>query len=171
MPTQAKKEIVTELQQKIENSSGVYFANYKGLNVAKVTELRRNFRSDGVSYKVYKNNLTKIAAKNAGFKGLDDILVGQIGVAFSDSDPTAPARVIKKFIEDKNSLEVVGILFEGEMFDASKYEQLASLPSKEELLAKLVGGLSSPMTKLVGTLSGSMSKLVGTLNSLKDNKN
>ena len=170
MPTKAKIEIVNEVQNKLKNSSGVYFADYKGLNVAKVNELRRNFRSVGVEYKVFKNNLTKIAAKNAGYDGLDEMLVGQIGIAFTEQDPTAPARVIRKFIKDKNPLEVVGILFEGQKFDASKYEELASLPSREELLSKFVGCLSSPMSKLVGTLSGSMSKLVGTLNSLKDKK-
>ena len=170
MPTQAKIDIVSEVQGKLENSSGVYFADYKGLSVAKATELRRNFRAEGVEYKVIKNNLTKIAAKNAGIDGLDDLLVGQIGVAFSNQDPTAPARVIKKFIKEENPLDVVGIIFEGQMFDAAKYEELASLPSREELLSKLVGGLSSPMSKLVGTLGGSMSKLVGTLNSLKNQK-
>ena len=171
MPTQAKIDIVNEVQEKLAQSSGVYFADYKGLSVAKVTELRRNFRAEGVDYKVIKNNLTKLAAKNAGIEGLDDLLVGQISVAFSEDDPAAPARVIKNFIKDKNPLDVVGILFEGQMFDAGKYEELASLPSREELLSKLVGGLNSPMSKLVGTLGGSMSKLVGTLNSLKDQKN
>ena len=171
MPTQIKKEIVEEVQSKMQNSSGVYFANYKGMNVSQVNNLRRDFRNEGVEYKVVKNNLTKIAAKNAGFDGLDGLLVGQIGIAFSENDPTAPARVIKKCIKDKNPLDVVGILFEGQMFDASKYEELASLPSREELLSKLVGGLSSPMSKLVGTLGGSMSKLVGTLNGLKEQKN
>ncbi|MBC8298873.1 MAG: 50S ribosomal protein L10 [Pelagibacterales bacterium] len=171
MPTQTKIDTVSELQAKFENSTGIYFGNYTGLNVAMVTELRRNFRAEGVQYKVYKNNLTKIAAKNAGYEGLDDVLVGQIGVAFSESDPTAPARVIKKFIKGENPFEVVGVIFEGKIFDADKYEELADLPSKEELLSMLVGGLSSPMTKLVGTLSGSMSKFVRTLSSLKDQKN
>ena len=170
MPTQAKIELVNEVQGKLENSRGVYFADYKGLSVAKITELRRNFRSEGVEYKVFKNNLTKIAAKNAGYDGLDEMLVGQIGIAFSKQDPTAPARIIKKFIKEKNPLEVIGILFEGQKFDANKYEELANLSSREELLSKLVGCLSSPMSKLVGTLSGSMSKLVRTLNSLKDQK-
>ena len=170
MPTQAKIEIVNKVQNKLENSSGVYFADYKGINVAKINELRRSFRAESVEYKVFKNNLTKIAAKNAGYDGLDEILVGQIGIAFSKEDPTAPARVIKKFIKEKNPLEVVGILFEGQKFDANKFEVLASLQSREELLTKLVGCLNSPMSKLVGTLSGSMSKLVGTLNSLKDQK-
>ena len=170
MPNQKKIELVNEVQEKLQKSSGVYFANYTGLNVSSVTKLRKSFREEGVEYKVVKNNLTKIAAKNAGINGLDDLLVGQIGIAFSESDPTAPAKVIKSFVEDNDSFKVVGILFEGQMFDAAKYEELANLPSKEELLSKLVGGLNSPMSKLVGTLGATMSKLVGSLNSLKDQK-
>ena len=170
MPNQKKIDIVNEVQEKLQKSSGVYFANYTGLNVLSVTKLRKRFREEGVEYKVVKNNLTKIAAKNVGISGLDDLLVGQIGIAFSESDPTAPAKVIKSFVEDNDSLKVVGILFEGQMFDAAKYEELASLPSKEELLSKLVGGLNSPMSKLVGTLGATISKLVGSLNSLKDQK-
>lgn len=170
MPTQQKIDKVAEVQKDFESSSGVYFTNYTGINVAKVTELRKNFRAESVQYKVVKNNLTKIAASNAGVKGLDDLLQGQIGIAFAESDPTAPARVIKKFIKDKNPLDVVGILFEGELFDAAKYEELASIPSKEVLLGKLVGGLSSPMSGLVMTLNGAMSKFIGTLEGLKAQK-
>ena len=170
MPNQQKIDKVAEVQQDFENSSGIYFTNYTGINVGKVTELRKNFWQESVKYKVVKNNLTKIAAKNAGIEGLDDLLQGQIGIAFSEDDPTAPARVIKKFIEDKNPLDVVGILFEGELFDSSKYEQLANIPSKEVLLGKLVGGLSSPMSKFVMTLGGAMSKFAGTLESLKTQK-
>ena len=170
MPTQVKIDKVAEVQKDFESSCGVYFTNYTGINVAKVTELRKNFRAESVQYKVVKNNLTKIAASNAGVKGLDDLLQGQIGIAFAESDPTAPARVIKKFIKDKNPLDVVGILFEGELFDAEKYEELASIPSKEVLLGKLVGGLSSPMSGLVMTLNGAMSKFIGTLEGLKAKK-
>ena len=170
MPTQAKIEIVDEIQSKFENSNSIYFADYKGLNVEKINQLRKSFLSKNVEYKVFKNNLTKIAAKNVGYKDLDDLLIGQIGIAFSKEDPTAPARVIKEFINEKNPLEVKGIIFEGKMFDANKYEELANLPSREELLSNFVGCLNSPMTKLVGTLNGAMSKLVGALNGLKEKK-
>ena len=170
MPNQQKIDKVAEIQKDFEKSAGVYFTNYSGINVAKATELRKNFRAESVQYKVVKNNLTKIAAKNAGFKGLDELLAGQIGIAFAETDPTAPARVINKFIKDKNPLDVVGILFEGELFDAEKYKELADIPSKGVLLGMLVGGLSSPMSTLVMTLNGAMSKFIGTLNSLKTQK-
>ena len=159
------------LQNKLENSNGIYFADFKGLNVAKVNELRRNFRSQGVEYKVFKNNLTKIAAKNAGYKGLDDMLIGQIGIAYANEDPAAPAKVIKEFTKLNDCLEVIGLYFEGEIYNPDKYKEFAELPSKEELLTKLVCGLNSPMTKIAYCLQASMVKIANVLNSLKEQKN
>ena len=97
----------------------------------------------------------------------DDILKGQVGIAFSE-DPVAPARVIKDFLKkNEDSLEVLGVLFDGELYDADKYQQLASLPSKEELLGKFVSCLNSPMYKLASTLNSPMSKLVFALKAIQ----
>ena len=172
MANQDKIDIVNDLTQKFQSSPGIYFTQYTGLDVQQATSLRKCFRENAVSYSVSKNTLTKIAAKNAGFEDrLDKLLVGQIGIAYADDDPTAPARVIKDFKkENKDVLEVVGLVFEGEIFDADKYTELANLPSREVLLAKFVGGLNQPMSKLVGTLNGAMSKLHGVLASLKEAK-
>ena len=173
MSNTQKVEIVDLLKQKFQNSSGIYLTRYTGMNVSQATDLRSQFRENNVSFIVSKNTLTKIAAKEAGYKDdLDGILNGQIAIAYSEGDPTAPARVIKNFKKENKdeSLEVVGLIFEGELFSAEKYNELADLPSKEVLLGKLVGGLSHPMTKLVGTLNGAMSKLVGTFISLKETK-
>ena len=173
MPTLQKTEIINDLTQKFQNSSGIYFTRYTGMNVAKVTELRRKFRENEVSYFISKNTLTKIAANNAGYEDkLNDWLNGQIGIAYTSGDSAAPARVIRNFEkENKNAtLEVIGLVFEGEIFSAEKYKELANLPSRDELLAKFVCTINQPMSKLVGTLNGSMSKLMGLLNSLKENK-
>tara|TARA_Y100001970_G_C14232817_1_gene859752 strand:+ start:408 stop:929 length:522 start_codon:yes stop_codon:yes gene_type:complete len=172
MANQNKVEVVKQLTDKFSKSSGIYFTKYTGLDVASVTELRRQFRDNGVDYFVSKNTLTKIAASNAGFEDrLDGFLVGQIGIAYAGEDPTAPAKTIKAFKKDnKDLLEVVGLVFEGEVYTSEKYIELASLPSREELLSKLVGGLNYPMGQLVGTLGGAMAKLVGVLSSLKENK-
>ena len=173
MSTPQKTEIINDLTQKFQSSSGIYFTRYSGMNVAKMTELRQKFRENEVSYFVSKNTLTKIAANNAGFEDkLDELLSGQIGIAYVSGDPTAPARVIKNFEkENKNAtLEVVGLVFEGEICSAEKYKELADLPSRDALLSMVVGVLNQPMSKLVGTLSGAMSKLSGVLTSLKENK-
>ena len=168
MPNQKKIDIVDSTAQKFENCKGVYFTKYTGLDVPSITNLRKSFSSNSVEFNVLKNTLTKIAAKNAGLEGkFDELLNGQIAIAFSE-DPVAPARVIKEFLkENKDSLEVVGVFFEGELYDADKYEQLASLPSKEVLLGQLVSCLNSPMFKLVSTLNSSMSKVVVALKAIK----
>ena len=173
MATPQKVEVINELIRKFQDSSGIYFTRYTGINVSQVTELRKQFRENAVSYLISKNTLTKIAANNAGFEDkLDELLSGQIGIAYVSGDPTAPARVIKNFEkENKNAtLEMVGLVFEGEICSAEKYKELADLPSRDALLSMVVGVLNQPMSKLVGTLSGAMSKLSGVLTSLKENK-
>lgn len=173
MPTPQKTTIINELTQKFLDSSGIYLTKYTGMNVALATDLREQFRKNEVSYFVSKNTLTKIAAKNAGYEDkLDDLLSGQIGIAYVINDPAAPARAIRNFEKaNKNAtLEVVGLIFEGELFSPDKYKELADLPARDELIAMFVGSINQPMTKLVGTLNGAMSKLSMVLSSLKDSK-
>ena len=172
MPNEHKIKMVDQLTQKFDNSSGIYFTCYTGMNVGQATELRKEFRENGVEYFVSKNTLTKIAANNAGYKDkLSDFFNGQVGIAYADADSTAPARVIKNFKKvNKDILEVVGLVFEGEIYSADKFNELADLPSRQGLLTKFVSGLSYPMRQLVGTLSSTMFKFVGVLNSIKGNK-
>ena len=172
MPNAHKIDMVDQLTQKFDHSSGIYFTCYTGMNVIQATELRKQFRESGVDYFVSKNTLTKIAATKAGYEDkLNVFFRGQVGIAYAEADPVTPARVIKNFRkENKDTLEVLGLIFEGEIYSADKYKELADLPSREALLANFINGLSQPMSQLVGTLSGAMSKLVGTLNSLKEDK-
>tara|TARA_Y100000996_G_C22334679_1_gene565967 strand:+ start:201 stop:722 length:522 start_codon:yes stop_codon:yes gene_type:complete len=173
MPNENNIKIVKELEEKIKGSSAMYFTKYTGMNVAQATKLRRGFKGSSVEYKVTKNTLTKIAAVNAGYDAdkIESLLVGQIGIAYADSDPTAPAKVIKDFVEEnEDCLDVVGLIFDGQFFEADKYKQFADLPSRDELLTKLVIGLNSPMTKVSTMLSSVMTKMVTALNSLKEKK-
>ena len=173
MPTLLKTKIVNELTQKFQDSSGIYLTKYTGMNVSQATDLREQFKKNDVTYFVSKNTLTKIAAKNAGYEDkLNDFLSGQIGIAYVADDPIAPARAIRNFekVNKNATLEVVGLVFEGELFSPDKYKELADLPTRDDLLAKFVGSINQPMTKLIGTLSGSMSKLSMVFSSLKDSK-
>ena len=173
MPTEQKNEIIDGLTEKFQKSSGIYFTKYTGMDVAQATEIRKMFRDNGVSYVVSKNTLSKIAAKNAGFEGrLDEFFSGQVGIAYAENDPTAPARVIRDFEKnnDEVDLEVLGMVVEGEIYDSGKYRELASLPAREELLSSLVGTLNQPMSSLVGTLNGCMSSFVRLMASLRDSK-
>ena len=173
MPNENKIKIVKNIEEKFKSSSGLYFTKYTGMNVGQATKLRRDFKQNNVKYKITKNTLTKIAAVNAGFDSdkIESFLQGQIGIAYSDSDPTAPAKVIKAFKkENEDCLEVVGLIFEGEFFESEKYTELAELPSREELLTKFVVGLNSPMTNFSSALGSVMNKMVSVLGSLKNTK-
>ena len=172
MPNTIKIEKVKYLESKFKDSSAIYFTNYSGMSVTQATEIRNKFTEKNVEFLVSKNTITKIGAKNAGFQDgvFDEMLTGQIAIAYASDDPSAPAKVIKDFSKENDCLEVVGLLIDGELFEPSKYEQLADLPSKEELLTKLVCGLNSPMTKVAFSLKAAMSKLAGTLGSLQEQK-
>ena len=171
MPSQLNIKKVELLTDKFKNSSAMYFTKYTGMDVEQATKLRIVFTDNDVDFYISKNTLSKLAAKNAGFDNIfDDILSGQIGIAYASENPAAPAKVIKDFSKDNDCLEVVGLYFDGELYDPSKYKELADLPSKEELLTKLVCGLNSPMTKIAFSLKATMSKLAGTLSSLQEQK-
>ena len=170
MATENKIKIVEASEQRFKNSPGIYFTNYTGMNVVQATELRKQFREKNVQFTVVKNTLSKIAAKNAGIDGFDDILAGQVAIAFSNEDPTSPAKVIKDFKKDNDCLDVVGVYFDGQLFDPEKYKELANLPSKEELLGKFVGGLNYPMNTLASTLNSLMPKFLTALNEINKQK-
>tara|TARA_Y100001936_G_scaffold116183_1_gene113669 strand:+ start:27 stop:545 length:519 start_codon:yes stop_codon:yes gene_type:complete len=171
MPSQKNINTVEKLTDKFKNSSAMYFTKYTGVNVEQASKLRMEFIDNDVDFLVSKNTLSKIAAKNAGYEDLfDNILSGQIGIAYANSDPTSPARVIKDFTKDNESFEVVGLYFDGNLYDPSKYKELANLPTKDVLLTKFVSCLNSPMSNMALLLNASMSKLAGTLKSLESQK-
>lgn len=173
MPTDIKVQIVKDTEALLKESKAIYFAKYSGMNVLQATALRKDFRENDVEFKVAKNTLVRIAAGNSGIEldKLNSFLNGQIAIAYAKDDPTAPARVIKHFEKNnEDSIEVVGLIFDGQFYEADKYKEFANLPSKEESLTKLVGGLNSPMTKFVMTINSAMSKMVIALNALKDSK-
>ncbi len=168
MANQQKIDTVAQTTDRFKKSQGVYFTKYTGMSVPQITTLRKAFSNNDVDYKVIKNTLTKIAAKEAGFEGkFDDLLENQVAIAFSE-DPVAPAKVIKAFKdENEDDLEILGLYFDGELYDADKFVEFASLASKEELLGKLVSCLNSPMFKLASTLNSSMSKVVFALKAIQ----
>jgi len=171
MPSQKNIKTVEKLTDKFKNSSAMYFTKYTGVNVEQASKLRMEFIDNDVDFLVSKNTLSKIAAKNAGYEDLfDNILSGQIGIAYANSDPTSPARVIKDFTKDNESFEVVGLYFDGNLYDPLKYKELANLPTKDVLLTKFVSCLNSPMSNMALLLNASMSKLAGTLKSLESQK-
>ncbi|HZJ57232.1 MAG TPA: 50S ribosomal protein L10 [Clostridia bacterium] len=162
--------VVQELKEKFTKSSSAILVDYKGLNVQEVTELRGNFREAGVDYKVYKNTLTEIAAKEMGLEGLIPYLEGPTAIAFSEEDPVAPAKILTEAIRKYRKIEFKGGVVDGKVIDIDGVKALAELPSREELIAKLLGSINAPIANLVGVLSGPVRALAFALNAIKEQK-
>ena len=165
-----KAAAVEEITEILQNAAGVFVTDYKGLNVEKMSELRAKCREDAVHYVVVKNTLARIAAKNAGYEELEASFKGPSAIAYSYDDPSAPARVVIEFAKKIEKPTIKVSLFEGVFYGPEKVEAIASLPSKQELLAKIVGGFNSPIQGFVGCLSGILSQLVRTLDAVRDQK-
>ena len=170
MPSEKNQDELAQLTEKLDSAKAVYFTDFLGLDVSSITELRSEFFKASIEFKVAKNTLLKLAAENINLEGLDDYLVGSTAIAISYDEPTAPAKVLKKFTEDHDKPEVKAILFDGEVLDGSEYLKFATLPTKDELLTKLVLMVNSPITILARTLSSSMTNFVNGLNNLKNTK-
>lgn len=141
-----KKEVVAEIADKLSNSTAAVLVDYRGLKVEELTELRKQFREAGVEYKVYKNTLTRMAAQNAGMEDLVNELVGPNAIAFSYDDPVAPVRIASEFAKEHKNLELKVGIVEGVYYDADKIKELASIPPREVLIAKLLGSLKAPVS-------------------------
>jgi len=175
MPNQNNINSLEIIREKISKASSIYFTDFVGLTVEETNALRSLFHEANVEYRVLKNRLVNIATKEIGYEGLEDVLKGPTAIAFGGEDPTAPARVIKEFLKKEGKAKekpaVKGVVFEGQVLDASFYLKLANLPSKDELLANLLGGLQSPMQNTLSVLQAPMRNLAGVLLSLKESKN
>ena len=171
MPTQQKIDTVKEISDKFKKAKGIYFTDYLGLNVDQITELRKQFHAQGIEYQVVKNTLAKLAFQNAGMgDGIEEVFKGPTAIAFSYDDPTTPAKIIKEFRKSNDLPELKAFIFEGQFMDKDSFTKVASLPTREELMTVLLGGLMSPLRKVVATLSSPMVNLVNVLNNLKESK-
>ena len=143
-----KEAKVAEIKEKLEKAQAVILADYQGVTVEEDTQLRKNLREAGIEYKVYKNTLVILAAKELGIEGMDAFLEGPISIAFGYDDVTAPARILNDFANDHKKLELKAGVVNKEIYDKDKIVQLASIPSKEVLIAKLLGSIKAPLSNL-----------------------
>ena len=143
---EVKQPIVDKIAEEIKDAQSVVLVDYRGLTVAQDTELRKQLREAGVIYKVYKNTMMKRAFEGTEFAALDDCLEGPSAIAISKDDATAPARILYKFAQDAPALELKGGVVEGTAYDVAGISELAKIPSRDELLSKLLGSLQSPIT-------------------------
>ena len=148
-----KQPIVDEISANIKDAQSVVLVDYRGLTVEQDTELRKALREAGVVYKVYKNTLMTRAFKGTDFEALAPYLEGPSAVAISSEDATAPARVLSEFAKKADKLEIKGGVVEGTLYDAKGMASIASIPSRDVLISKLLGSLQSPITNFARVMN------------------
>lgn len=148
-----KKPIVDEISEQIKDAQSVVLVDYRGLTVEQDTQLRKQLREAGIAYKVYKNTLMNFAFKGTDFEAMSSYLEGPNAIAISKEDATAPARILAKYAKDVPALELKAGVVEGTFYDANGIKAVATVPSREELLSKLLGSLQSPITNLARVLN------------------
>ena len=169
MKREEKARIIQEIAEKLRGNSAV-LVDYQGMNVAQSTQLRARSREAGVEFVVAKNTLTRMAADEAGVEDLSQYLVGPTALAFSE-DPVASAKLMAEFAEQVESFALKGGLLEGgRVLDEGEVAALSRLPGREQLLAQVVGGISSPLTGLVTVLNNTVQGLVVALNQIAEQK-
>lgn len=140
-----KQQIVAEVAEKLQHSASTVLADYRGLNVAQVTELRKKLREAGVEFKVIKNTLTRRAAEQADLVGLHEFLTGPTAIAFSKEDAVAPAKILSEFAKSNDALKIKAGVVEGKIVGVDEIKALANLPSREGLLSMLLSVLQAPV--------------------------
>lgn len=148
-----KKPIVEEISEVVKDAQGVVLVDYRGLTVEQDTNLRKQLREAGVTYKVYKNTMMNFAFKGTDFEQLAPHLEGPSAIAVSKDDATAPARIIVKFAKEAPALELKAGIVEGVLYDAKGIADVAKIPSREELLSRLLGSLQSPVANFARVLN------------------
>lgn len=160
-----KEQIVADVAGIARRATGMFFTDFSGLTVEQITELRREFRKAGVQYRVAKNTLIRKALQEiGGYDQVFDRLAGPTGVAFAFEDPVAPARIIQKFTEKHSKVSLKVCVIEQQVYDGARLKELASMPSRKEIIAQLVGVMESP----VAALPGIIARLIGDVAGLVD---
>jgi len=171
MKRSEKEAIIAEVAEKAARAVAMYFADFSKLTVAEETELRREFRKSNVEYNVVKNTLARKALEQlSGYDRVYDKLVGPTGIAYSYDDPSAPAKIIKKFSEKTGKLQLKVAVVEKQIYDAAKLEQLAKMPTRKELISAILGSLNAPISGVVGAINAVARDLVYIVDAIEKKK-
>jgi large subunit ribosomal protein L10 len=170
MSTKAERAaVIEELERDFKDAKGIYLADNQKIDVEKITKLRSNLRKNNIKFVVVKNTLAKEALKRVGKDAITPYLTGATAVAISQTEGTAPAKLLREFQnENKDLLKIKIAYVDGTVFSGQDALKLADLPSRDVLLSQLLGCLKAPMGNLAGALNGIMSKFVGTLEAVKE---
>jgi len=169
LPTEQKEQAIAELKERIEASQIAILTNYKGIDAEQVTALRKQLRDGEVTYKVYKNTLALRVLDELGLNDAAQYMDGPTAWAFSE-DPVAPAKIIKDFSKEAEMLSMAGGILDGAVVGPDQLKALAELPSKDQLLAQLVGTIAAPLRNLVGVLNAVPRNLVNVIDQIQKQK-
>ena len=168
MDKNEKQQIIDEVAELINGSMACYVVDYKAVNVGDIGKLRSEFRKEGVTYKVIKNTLFARALQQTGkYEKLSGILPGMSGFAFVSDNPGAPAKVIKKYFDEKQKFALKGAYIDSQFFEGSSLNELASLPSKPEVIAGILGSLNAPISGIVGSVNAVLRELVSVIDEIE----
>jgi large subunit ribosomal protein L10 len=171
MKRSEKEAIIAEVVEKATRAVAMYFADFSKMTVAEETDLRREFRKSGVEYNVVKNTLTRKALEQlAGYDRVFDKLTGPTGIAFSYDDPSAPAKIIKKFSEKSGKFQLKAAIIEKQVYDGSKLEQLANMPSRKDIISAILGSIQAPASGIVNAINAVARDLVYVIDAIEKKK-
>lgn len=170
MPNAENIEMLANIKADIEGAGAMWVVDYRGLTVKQIQELRRAVRDADATMKVYKNTLMHLALEETDSPNLDEVLAGPSAFVFTGEDPVASAKVLRDFAKGNENLEIKGGMMDGEYLDRAQVEAVASLPSREELIAKLLGTISNPLVKIVRVLNGPMESFARAVKAIEDQK-
>ena len=171
MSTKAfKQDKVSQIKENIDKAQVAIVTEYKGYSVEEITNLRRSLQKEGGDYMVTKNTLAKLAVKDTPYEVLAETFKGPIAIAFGFGDQVAPAKVLSKFIKDAKKGEIVAAALDGKLLSAEEAKALATIPSKEEIYAKMLGCVNSPATGIVGSINAVMASLTRAVAAVRDQK-
>lgn len=171
MSTKAfKSEKISQIKEKMDKAKVAIVTDYKGLSVEEITKLRRLIQKEDGDYMVTKNTLAKLAVKGTEYEILTDSFTGPIALAFGFEDQVAPAKALAKFIKDTKKGEILAAAMDGKLLSASEAKALATLPSKQEIYAKMLGCINSPVSGIANSINAVMSQLTRTMAAVRDKK-
>ena len=170
MPTLLKEDKVAEIKNRFTGSGAVLMADYRGLTVKEMQVLRNDLRAVGCELKVYKNSLTEIAIRELALPNMDAFLAGPTAIVFAGEDPVAPAKALIEFAKKHKALEVKGGLVENQVVDADGVKAIAALPSREELIARLLSTMINPIVGFARVLNGPVEAFARTVSAVAEQK-
>ena len=170
MPTTQKEQLVEKIKDRFAASQAILLVDYRGLSVKELEQLRNRLREAGAELTVYKNSLTEIAMQELALPSMTEYLSGPTAFIFSDEDPVAPAKALTAFAREHHALELKAGLVENQVVDAAGIKAIATLPSREELLAKLLGTMLNPIVGFARVLNGPTEAFARTVQAVADQK-